>query len=294
MIRRLAVDDGSGAVIQTGPLSLHDWSRNGTLVAVFNPKGGVGKTTIAVNLAAVLTKMGRRVLLVDADTVTGHIASSLGLEHVRTLVDEVVDAREAGAQPPAVLDDLLSAHPSGMNVLVLASGPLKTALLDPQQVAAAIDTGRASHDVVVVDLHPDYDPLNRAIFERADRILVPVTPDVPALRAAVQLRDVGLELGFADKLAMIINRANSGVSVADMERTIGMPSLALIRSAGLQLVKAANEGRTVIDLFPREKISDDFRVLAERVLGVPQTQAAAGPRLSLAALFGRRKETVRA
>ncbi len=294
MIRRLAVDDGSGAVIQTGPLSLHDWSRNGTLVAVFNPKGGVGKTTIAVNLAAVLTKMGRRVLLVDADTVTGHIASSLGLEHVRTLVDEVVDAREAGAQPPAVLDDLLSAHPSGMNVLVLASGPLKTALLDPQQVAAAIDTARASHDVVVVDLHPDYDPLNRAIFERADRILVPVTPDVPALRAAVQLRDVGLELGFADKLAMIINRANSGVSVADMERTIGMPSLALIRSAGLQLVKAANEGRTVIDLFPREKISDDFRVLAERVLGVPQTQAAAGPRLSLAALFGRRKETVRA
>jgi pilus assembly protein CpaE len=238
--------------------------------------------------------MGRRVLLVDADTVTGHIASSLGLEHVRTLVDEVVDAREAGAQPPAVLDDLLSAHPSGMNVLVLASGPLKTALLDPQQVAAAIDTARASHDVVVVDLHPDYDPLNRAIFERADRILVPVTPDVPALRAAVQLRDVGLELGFADKLAMIINRANSGVSVADMERTIGMPSLALIRSAGLQLVKAANEGRTVIDLFPREKISDDFRVLAERVLGVPQTQAAAGPRLSLAALFGRRKETVRA
>jgi MinD-like ATPase involved in chromosome partitioning or flagellar assembly len=294
MIRRLAVDDGSGAVIQTGPLSLHDWSRNGTLVAVFNPKGGVGKTTIAVNLAAVLTKMGRRVLLVDADTVTGHIASSLGLEHVRTLVDEVVDAREAGAQPPAVLDDLLSAHPSGMNVLVLASGPLKTALLDPQQVAAAIDTGRASHDVVVVDLHPDYDPLNRAIFERADRILVPVTPDVPALRAAVQLRDVGLELGFADKLAMIINRANSGVSVEDMERTIGMPSLALVRSAGLQLVKAANEGRTVIDLFPREKISDDFRVLAERVLGVPPTQAAAGPRLSLAALFGRRKETVRA
>ena len=294
MIRRLTVDDGSGAVLQSGPLSLHDWSRNGTLVAVFNPKGGVGKTTIAVNLAAVLTKMGRRVLLVDADTVTGHIASSLGLEHVRTLVDEVVDAREAGAQPPAVIDDLLSAHPSGMNVLVIASGPLKTALLDPQQVAAAIDTGRASHDVVVVDLHPDYDPLNRAIFERADRILVPVTPDVPALRAAVQLRDVGLELGFADKLAMIINRANSGVSVADMERTIGMPSLALVRSAGLQLVKAANEGRTVIDLFPREKISDDFRVLAERVLGVPQTQAAAGPRLSLAALFGRRKETVRA
>jgi pilus assembly protein CpaE len=294
MIRRLTVDDGSGDILQGGPLSLDSWSRNGLLVAVFNPKGGVGKTTIAVNLAAALTRMDRRVLLVDADTVTGHIASSLGLEQVRTLVDAVVDAHEAGAQPPTMIEELVAAHPSGMNVLVLSSGPLKTALLDPLEVATAVASGRAGHDVVVVDLHPDYDPLNRAIFAQADRILVPVTPDVPALRAAVQLRDVALELGFADKLAMIINRANSGVSVADMERTIGMPSLALIRSAGLQLVKAANEGRTVIDLFPREKISDDFRVLAERVVGAPAPTSAPGPRLGLGSLFGRRREAARA
>ena len=293
MIRRLAVDDGSGAVIQTGPLTIDDWSRNGTMVAVFNPKGGVGKTTVAVNLAAALTAMGRRVLLVDADTVTGHIASSLGLEHVRTLVDEVIDAREAGVDPPATLDDLLCAHPSGMHVLVLASSPLKTSLLDPAHVAAAIDTGRRNHDVVVVDLHPDYDPLNRAIFEKADRILVPVTPDVPALRAAVQLRDVAGELGFAEKLAMVINRANSGVSVGDMERTIGMSSLALVRSAGLQLVKSANEGRTVIELFPREKVTEDFRILAERIVGAPRAKSEVPSRLSLTSLFGRRKESVR-
>lgn len=293
LIRRLAVGDGSGTVIQTGPLGLDQWSRNGTLVAVFNPKGGVGKTTIAVNLAAALAAMGRRVLLVDADTVTGHISTSLGLEHVRTLVDEVIDARDAGLDPPATIDELVSAHPSGVGVLVLAASPLKTSLLDPDHVAAAIDTGRRSHDVVVVDLHPDYDGLNRAIFEHADRILVPVTPDVPALRAAVQLRDVATELGFAEKLAVIVNRANSGVSVAEMERALGMPSLALIRSAGLQLVKAANEGRTVIDLFPREKVSEDFRVLAERVVGAPRAKAPAS-RLSLAALFGRRRAAVRA
>jgi pilus assembly protein CpaE len=293
LIRRLAVDDGSGAVIQTGPLGLDSWSRNGTFVAVFNPKGGVGKTTIAVNLSAALAAMGRRVLLVDADTVTGHISSSLGLEHVRTLVDEVIDAHDAGTDPPATIDDLVAAHPSGVGVLVLASGPLKTSLLDPAHVAAAIDTGRRTHDVVVVDLHPDYDALNRAIFERADRILVPVTPDVPALRAAAQLRDVATELGFAEKLAVIVNRANSGVSVAEMERALGMPSLALIRSAGMQLVKAANEGRTVIDLLPKEKISEDFRILAERVVGAPRAKTPA-PRLSLAALFGRRRDAIRA
>ena len=68
---------------------------------------------------------------------------------------------------------------------------------------------------------------------------------------------------------MVINRANSGVSVADMERTVGMPGLALIRSGGLLFVRAANEGRTVIEMFPKEKITTDFEVLADRVLGTP-------------------------
>ena len=287
LIRQMTVDDGSGAVLQAGPVSAADWSRRGTIIAVFNPKGGVGKTTIAVNLAASLVAMGRKVLLVDADTVTGHIASSLGLEHVRTLVDALVDAKDAGARADPV-EDLVAAHPSGLRVLVLSSSPMKTTALDPSAAADTIAGARRSYDVLVVDLHPDYDGLNRAIFERADRILVPVTPDVPALRAAVQLRDVGGELGFREKLALIVNRANSGVSVPDMEKTVGMPAFASIRSAGLQLVKAANEGRTVIDLFPREKISDDFRELADRVVGTPRT--AAGAKLTLRGLFTRQKE----
>jgi Flp pilus assembly CpaE family ATPase len=122
-------------------------------------------------------------------------------------------------------------------------------------------------DVIVIDLHPSYSTLNQAIFDESDRILVPVTPDVPAIRAAVQLREVAAGLGCRERLAMVVNRANSGLSVEDMERTTGMPALALIRSGGLLFVRAANEGRTVIDMFPKEKISTDFDVLADRVLG---------------------------
>jgi pilus assembly protein CpaE len=291
LIRQMTVDDGSGAVIQSGPLSADSWSRRGQMLGVFNAKGGVGKTTIAVNLAAALVAMGRSVLLVDADTVTGHIASSLGLEQVRTLVDSLSDTSEAGpGATPETLEELVAAHSSGLKVLVLSSSPLKTARLVPEMVADAIDRARSSFDIIVVDLHPDYDALNRAMFGRADRILVPVTPDVPALRAAVQLRDVADELGFRAKLALVVNRANSGVSMADMESTVGMAAFASIRSAGMQLVTAANEGRTVIDLFPSEKVSGDFRALAERVVGVPRPKEAG--RASLRSLFGR-KESVR-
>lgn len=288
LIRQMTVDDGSGAVLQSGPLSAGDWSRRGTFISVFNPKGGVGKTTIAVNLAASLVAMGRKVLLVDADTVTGHIASSLGMSGVRTLGDSLTETYEAGPGAiPETLEEIIASHSSGLKVLVLSSSPLKTDRIDPAEVADAIDRARHSFDVIVVDLHPDYDVLNRAIFSRADRILVPVTPDVPALRAAVQLRDVAAELGFRDKLALVINRANSGVSVADMERTVGMSSFAEIRSAGLQLVRAANQGRTVIDLFPAEKVSGDFRGLASRLVGTPRAKEAG--RASIRGLFGRKE-----
>jgi pilus assembly protein CpaE len=288
-IRSQTVDDGSGPILQGGPIEMDGWAQRATVIAVFNPKGGVGKTTLATNLASALqTRRGQSVMLVDADTVTGHVATSLGIDGVRTLADSWLDQAEGG--PFETIADIASAHPSGMRVVSLSSSPLNTEILEAERVADAINNARRGFDFVVVDLHPSYSDLNRAIFEVADRILVPVTPDVPAIRAAVQLSDYATEIGVRERLALVINRANSGVTVADMERTVGMPSLALIRSGGLLFVRAANEGRTVIDMFPKERISEDFDVLADRVLGTP----AAAPAMKVPfGLFNRTKVPVR-
>jgi pilus assembly protein CpaE len=265
-IRRETVDDGSGPVLQAGLIESDAWSRRATLVAVFNPKGGVGKTIVAINLASTLqSRKGRSVLLIDADTVSGHVTTSFAGEAHRTVADSWRDEAEGG--PSESLAELASAHGSGLQVVALTDSPMHTEILEPARVAAAILAARRSFDVIVVDLHPSYSALNQAIFDEADRILVPVTPDVPALRAAVQLVEVAGALGCRDRLSMVVNRANSGVSVADMERTVGMSAFAQIRSAGLLFVRAANEGRTVIEMFPREKITADFDVLADRVLG---------------------------
>ena len=290
-IRSQTVDDGSGPVLQGGEFETEAWGSRAALVAIFNPKGGVGKTTVATNLAATLqTRKGQQVMLIDGDTVTGHVSTSLGIDSTRTLVDSWRDELEGG--PVELLTDIAAAHPSGMRVATLANSPLDTEVLDPQRVSDALGVARRGADFVVVDLHPSYSPLNLKVFELADRILVPVTPDVPAIRAAVQLADIATELGVRDRLALVINRANSGVSVADMERTVGMPSLALIRSGGLLFVRAANEGRTVIEMFPREKISEDFDALADRLLGTPVAAPAA--KSPFGGIFQRPKSIVRA
>jgi Flp pilus assembly CpaE family ATPase len=80
-----------------------------------------------------------------------------------------------------------------------------------------------------------------------------------------------------------------------MERTVGMPALALIRSGGLLFVRAANEGHTVVEQYPKEKVSEDFEILAEKLVGTERQAvdraAAAKPAFRI---FNRSKEPARA
>jgi Flp pilus assembly CpaE family ATPase len=295
LIRSVTIDDGSGPVLQSGgDFESESWSKRATIVSIFNPKGGVGKTTTALNLAATLqVRMDLKVMLLDADTVTGHIATSLGLESVTTVVDAWTDDLEEG-RPERSLADIATQHQNGLTVCVLTASPLNTEVLEPERVGDAIRAARRGFDFIIVDMHPSYSPLNQEIFERSDRILIPVTPDVPALRAAVQMRDVAQELGVRDKLALVVNRANSGISVADMERTVGMPALALIRSGGLLFVRAANEGRSVVEQFPKEKVTEDFEILAQKLVGTEFLATDKTPAAKPAfRIFNRTKEPAR-
>jgi len=99
----------------------------------------------------------------------------------------------------------------------------------------------------------------------------------------VQLRDVAADLGMVERLSLVVNRAASGISVADIEASVNLPAYAQIRSAGMLLVKANNEGRTLFEIGARERITQDFEQLADRILGI----VAVEPARSQLRFFGR-------
>jgi pilus assembly protein CpaE len=291
-IRAVAPTSENGDQVLSGGHIDVDWAAPGAPVfAVFNPKGGVGKTTIATNLAAVLQlRRHMHVLLLDADTVTGHVGLSLGLPTGRSAADSWLD-EDAGYGHETLLQ-IATKHSSGIAVAALATNPLSHPNLVPSRVADAIMEARQEVDAVVVDLHPSYSEVNLAIFAIADRILVPVTPDLPAMRAAIQLKEVAQEIGVRDRLSMIINRANSGVTVSDMEQTVGLAATAHIRSAGLHFVWSANAGKSLIDKFPKHPVAQDFEHLGSRLMslhqGTPAPERSRDGGSLLRNLFGRK------
>lgn len=278
MVIRSAADARTGEVDQAvAGEALHHLASGSPILAVFNPKGGVGKTTIATNLAAILqVRKQREILLVDADTVTGHVGLSLGLRIGRGIADAWGEELDGDDQEPIL--NLATRHSSGVRVATLTANPLSLPHLHPDRVAEMLLEARAGVDAVVVDLHPSYGDVNLAVFATASRVLVPVTPDLPAIRAAVQLTHVAAELGVRDRLSLVVNRANSGISVHDIEATTGLKSIAEIRSAGMLLVRAGNLGKTLVEQFPRERVTAEFDHLADRVLQLVGAEVPARPR----------------
>jgi pilus assembly protein CpaE len=257
--------ESGGASLRHADDSFATGARRGRVVVVFNPKGGVGKTTLALNTAALLQLRKReRVLLLDCDTVTGHVLPSLGMAELRTVSDIWSADKRSGINRS--LSEMARFHKSGIRVLAMAQNPLHTEVLEPARVVAAIRDTRYSFDWIITDLHPDYGPLNQGIFGLADMIVVPVTPDVPCIRAAIQFREIAADLEIKDRLAIVVNRAGSGISPGDVEKILALPSLARVRSAGMLFVKAANNGHSAIEENPKDKVVADVDGLVDKLL----------------------------
>jgi pilus assembly protein CpaE len=178
-----------------------------------------------------------------------------------------------------------------MEILVLAATPFHTEILVPARVARAIAEARNSYDFVILDLHPDFGPLNLALFALADRIIIPVTPDVPCIRAALQFREVATALDLRHRLLMVINRANSGVPPSQVESTVAIPTLARIRSAGPIFFESSDTGKSAVERYPNDKAIGEIYQMTDTLLDILNSGTDGGKQSKggfLGGLFGRR------
>jgi len=245
----------------------------GHVVSIFAPKGGVGKTTVSVNVAVALHEQTRSsVLLFDADVGVGNVTSVLAVPYRMGLADLADSPPEEWTD--AAFEQCVAVHEaSGVRVLTWGSDPAESEHVTVDLLLAALRWAKAHHSYVVVDTHPGYDDRTMAMLTLATEIVLVVTPEVGAIRNSSQFLGLAREVGLGDMIRVVVNRANHGVRLPDIEQALNLPVSATIVSNGPKAVIASNEGLPVITKFPREKISTDLHNIARVIVNGSATVA---------------------
>jgi MinD-like ATPase involved in chromosome partitioning or flagellar assembly len=261
--RHLPTESGEWASSDT--LTSAPIAGEGHVVSVFAPKGGVGKTTVAVNVAVALRQQTRaEVLLFDADVGVGNVTSVLDVPYRLGLADLADSPPEDWTD--AAFEQCVSTHTeSGVRVLTWGTDPAESERISVDLLLAALRWARNHHSYVLVDNHPGYDDRTMAMLAVSNEIFLVLTPEVGALRNSAQFLELARELGLGGVVRVVINRANHGIRSEDMASALRLPISATIVSAGPKAVIASNEGKPIVTKFPREKIADDLHRVARLI-----------------------------
>ncbi|MEW5991202.1 MAG: AAA family ATPase [Chloroflexota bacterium] len=278
-------DPGSGAPV----ITVRDTDQQ-RLVAVFSPKGGVGTTTVAVNVAVALAaRSPDRVAIIDLDLQFGQVATHLNIATRLSIADMARD--DVSLRDQGVFQSYLDRHSSGLAVLSAPQTPDGAGAVSESVVGRILDVAGRAYRTVVVDAGSAIDARSEAALGRATDIVIVVTPEFPALKAVHALRE--LLDSSSERMAettFVLNQifAREILRSRDIEEALGTKIALTIPYDAFVFLKSVNEGVPVVVGAPRSSAAEQLNRLATRLSGIEATDVAAERRpKGLGALFGR-------
>jgi len=254
-------------------------SRARRTVAVHSPKGGVGTSTIATNIAtAAAQKKPDRVVIVDLDLQYGQVATHLNVIPRQTLVDVVRE--DAAMNEPELLRTFATRHDTGLHVLAAPGSPENADLVTAAHVDRILTTLLESYDQVVVDTGSWLDERTLKAFEHADSVLFVVNPEISALKAVAALVEYLAEAGtVAAKTSFVLNNTfgREILKLRDVESALGTKVTAELPYDPFLYLKAVNEGVPIVAGAPRSAAADRLVKLSTKAfesdgIGLPPVQ----------------------
>jgi pilus assembly protein CpaE len=251
----------------------------GQVVTFFAPKGGVGRTTLAVNFAvAAKTEMNKRVALVDGGLQFGDVGVLLNLNPKNHSIADLV--REMAGGDLDTLEGTMVEHSSGVRVLMAPPSPEMAELVTPDHLSKIIGALRQLYDVVVIDSTALLQDTTLAFFDQSDVVMTVLTLEITNIKNIRQFLALADQLGFPeDKVQLVLNRADSGygIRLQDVESSIGRKIKHSVVSDGRTVVFALNRGVPFVLAARQARVSEDIVQMARNVLGGELAEPAEMP-----------------
>lgn len=233
----------------------------GRVITVLSPKGGVGKTTVATNLAVGLARaLPQQVVLVDLDLQFGDVASALDLDPEFSIVDGVKGAARRDAM---VLKTYLTQHRSGLYVVAAPANPADADQVSAPDAADLLQRLAAEFRYVLVDTAPGLNDHALAALDASTDLVLLTALDVPGVRGLRKHFEVLAELGIHLPHHVVLNMVDKrgGLTVVDAAATISAPvDIALPRCKSV--LPSVNSGVPVLEA----GISSPFASRMEQLL----------------------------
>ena len=240
------------------------------VMAFFGTKGGVGKTTMAVNLAVVLAKMNKRVVLIDFDLQFGDVGIFLDI----TKADTIVDIVEENDFDYAALSSFLYKHHSGVRVLCAPTAPEYAEIIKPEHVEKIIVGLRSEFDYIILDMPPAFNDISIAALEQCSEVYFVVNPDISSLRNAQVSFNVFESLGMHDKLQLILNKDGfSNLKLKDIEDVLNCKAVVVLPCDYKNSAQSVNRGVPIVLGYKRSKIAIEINKFAKILVSAPTKKA---------------------
>ncbi len=236
-----------------------------TVYALFSGKGGVGKTTIAANVAVELASRGKKTLLIDLDLQFGDADMALDLTPTETIVDL---SRDGNGVSIDNLTTCCTSHPSGLSLLASPPSPELAEYVSSNAVKSIIDVARNYYEYILIDCGCSLtDPVITAI-ESSDIVFTVNDVNILSLKRAKVCLNVIQQLNQKDKARLIINKniKKNNVTIEDFENLLGIPAFAVISSDFKTVNSSLNNGQPVTTYKPRSPIAKDIVSLVDKMV----------------------------
>ena len=268
-------------------------AESGKIIAVGGPKGGVGRTTIACNLAVALAKtVNRPVALVDACLRFGDVGLALNLASDRSIAD-LATAEPDQIDLPTV-EELLVTHPSGLRVLLAPPQPDGNGSIGKAYIHKVLQELTTGYRYVVVDLSPTLQETDLEVINTADKVVLVFTLEMPSVRGLKHYLEITGSLGYdREKIVPVANRmdAPGGVRLPDVETSLKIRTALGIPTDAKLATTALNKGQPFVLSHVKSALALSIMdlvqiVTAEATLDGSET---ALPMAKKSGLFGGRK-----